>query len=153
MENPPFNLAELLHDQGFIAVPMNKLSSGHLQLNASLNGIAGSWVLDTGAGGTVIDPVGKETFHLEVESTEDTASGAGGTGLRMELSNENVMNLEGLVMTDVQLVVMSLDHVNGAFEKLGIERVDGVIGADILSRGQAVIDYATLTLFLKDEQD
>lgn len=44
---------------------------------------------------------------------------------------------------------MNLDHVNNAFKKVGIAEIDGVIGADILIRGKAVIDYEKLILYLK----
>lgn len=45
---------------------------------------------------------------------------------------------------------MNLDHVNNAFKKVGIAEIDGVIGADILIRGKAVIDYEKLILYLKN---
>ncbi len=44
---------------------------------------------------------------------------------------------------------MPLDHINNAFKQMGIEEVDGVIGADILTTGKAIIDYANLILYLK----
>ena len=44
---------------------------------------------------------------------------------------------------------MNLDHVNSAFESMGLEKVDGVIGADILTNYNAIIDYKNLTLYLK----
>jgi len=44
---------------------------------------------------------------------------------------------------------MSLDHVNQAFASIGVEEIDGVIGADILEYKNAVIDYKNLILYLK----
>ena len=46
------------------------------------------------------------------------------------------------------LAVMNLDNVNDGLKSVGIAAFDGVIGADILSSGKAVIDYPTLTLYL-----
>jgi hypothetical protein len=45
---------------------------------------------------------------------------------------------------------MNLDHVNDAFESMGLEKIDGVIGADILTNHNAIIDYSNLILFLKE---
>ena len=44
---------------------------------------------------------------------------------------------------------MNLDHVNNAFNSMGLKEVDGVIGADILSSNKGIIDYTNLTLYLK----
>jgi hypothetical protein len=52
-------------------------------------------------------------------------------------------------LTNVELVLMNLDHINGAFEQLGIEKVDGIIGADILTTQKAIIDYVNLIVYLK----
>jgi hypothetical protein len=44
---------------------------------------------------------------------------------------------------------MNLDYVNDAFELNGLERVDGIIGTDILKNNKAIIDYSTLKIYLK----
>jgi hypothetical protein len=45
--------------------------------------------------------------------------------------------------------LMPLQQVNLAFLRRGQERIDGVIGADVLRSGAAVIDYAGGKLYLK----
>ena len=47
-------------------------------------------------------------------------------------------------------MLMSLNHVNNAFERFGLKKVDGVIGADILTSNKAIIDYVDLSLYLKN---
>ena len=44
---------------------------------------------------------------------------------------------------------MNLDHINDAFNSMGVKEVDGVIGADILTTNKGVIDYSEMTLYLK----
>ena len=47
---------------------------------------------------------------------------------------------------------MDLSHINDSFIALGVERIDGVVGADVLLEGGAVIDYGSMILYLKSEE-
>ena len=42
-----------------------------------------------------------------------------------------------------------MDHINKALSERGISDVDGIIGADILKKGKAIIDYEKNRLYLK----
>jgi hypothetical protein len=44
---------------------------------------------------------------------------------------------------------MNLDVINQTFADYEMEKIDGIIGADILSEKEAIIDYAKLMLYLK----
>lgn len=44
---------------------------------------------------------------------------------------------------------MNLEHGNNALSELGEKIPDGVIGADILNKGHAIIDYPKKVLYLK----
>lgn len=46
-------------------------------------------------------------------------------------------------------MLMNLDHMNTAFKQHGLEEIDGVIGAELLLSGKAIIDYANMILYLK----
>jgi len=127
----PFNLEKSLVLNDYIKIPLTKEISGHLQLNGSINGVNGSFILDTGAGATVIEQSLKEKFKMTSIKTDDTATGAGGA-------------VENMFLT-----LMDLNYVNDAFESLGIQKADGVIGADVLTDGKAIIDYYNLALYLK----
>jgi len=144
-----FNLEQSLINNGYEKIPLKKLISGHLYLNMKLNSINGGFILDTGAGATVIESKRKDKFKMVVEQTDETATGAGGTNLQMQISKENEIFIESVHLTKYELTLMNLDHVNQAFASIGIEEVDGVIGADILEDKKAVIDYKNLILYLK----
>ncbi|MEO1452031.1 MAG: acid protease, partial [Bacteroidota bacterium] len=102
-----------------------------------------------GAGATVIETKQQEKFKLVTEETSETATGAGGTDLQMQISRENEIFIESVHLPRYNLALMSLDHVNQAFTSLGIEEIDGVVGADILEEKHAIIDYKNLVLYLK----
>ena len=49
----------------------------------------------------------------------------------------------------IKLALIDLSNVNDAFESLKAPAVDGIIGADILKTGNAIIDYEKKYLYLK----
>ncbi|MDA9070505.1 retroviral-like aspartic protease family protein [Flavobacteriaceae bacterium] len=145
----PTNLEMFLtKNNDYIKIPLSKMTSGHLHLNAMINGIEGSFILDTGAGATVIDPKRLKKFSMKTQESKSSGAGAGGqTSLQQSLDNS--FKIGKLEMPKFLLYVMNLDHVNNAFNSMGLKEVDGVIGADILSSNKGIIDYTNLTLYLK----
>lgn len=144
-----FNLENSLVANGYIKIPMTKEISGHLLLMGSINGVDGTFVLDTGAGATVIEQTQKGKFKMKSTKSENSATGAGGAGITLEDSENNELILSSLKLENKSLTLMDLSHVNDAYEALGIEKIDGVIGADILTDSNAIIDYKNLVLYLK----
>jgi len=142
------DLGQFLEQKGYAAIPLSKLFTGHLYLNAEVNGIPARLILDTGAGGTVFDENSVEKFHFELVDSEITAAGAGGVGMSLKTSIIDEFKINDFVVSDFQIYLMNLDHVNEAFGLLGIEPRDGVIGADILAQGRAIIDYGNMILYL-----
>lgn len=142
-------LYKQLSDNEYILIPMTKSLSGHLHLTGELNGVTANFILDTGANGTVIETTRQEQFKMTLTGVEDMGSGAGSVNLQVADSEGNRVQLGNLTLENFDLKLMSLEHVNQAFEGMGMERIDGVLGADILEQGQAVIDYSNLILYLK----
>jgi len=145
----PIDLEQFLTlNNNYFKIPITKMASGHLQLNASINGIEGNFILDTGAGATVIDHKRQEKFSMKTQESKNTGVGAGGqTSLQQSLDNS--FKIGKLEMPKFLLYVMNLNHVNNAFILMGLKEVDGVIGADILTSNKAIIDYTNLTLYMK----
>jgi hypothetical protein len=46
-------------------------------------------------------------------------------------------------------ILFDLSHVNEALSQQKIKPVDGIIGADVLLKGNAIIDYPNQYLYLK----
>jgi hypothetical protein len=145
-----FSLENYLTKDGYVRLELKKMPSGHLHLFGQLNGVDGNFILDTGAGGTVIEVKNKAKFHLQSEKSDDQcATGVGGTVMQMQTSDNNNLKIAELELNELRLRLMNLDHVNNAFESAGLEKIDGVIGADILTNKKAIIDYSNLILYLK----
>ena len=143
-------LGLFLKGKNYIAIQLGKFITGHLYLTANLNGTTAIFVLDTGAGATVMEEKGESKFNLTVSSTENKAVGAGGSGLTLTEASIQNLEIEDYVLRDFKIHLMNLDHINNAFKQVGLAEIDGVIGADILTKGKAVIDYENLILYLKE---
>ena len=61
----------------------------------------------------------------------------------------NTLQLGRWKETDFHLVIFDLSHVNEALQQYKAKPVQGIIGADILLQGKAIIDYYNHCLYLK----
>ena len=77
------------------------------------------------------------------------AAGAGATDMVTKVSHANELTLGRWKTNGFEIVIFDLTHVNTALKQHKSKPVDGIIGADILIKGEAIIDYSTQTLYLK----
>lgn len=61
--------------------------------------------------------------------------------MRMNYVGKHDLTLPGLDLSDTKLLTLDLSHVNAGLKKSKVEPVVGVLGADVLWRHHAVIDY------------
>lgn len=149
-ETADMSLDELLTEhQGYERIQLKKMPSGHLQMQVSLNGVPGNFILDTGAGATILEEKRKSAFLLTSRKSNKQVTGTGGGAMGMQLSTGNKMQIGQLVLDNSSIYLINLDHVNKAFQNMKLEEVDGIIGADILSAKRGVIDYTNLILYLR----
>lgn len=134
--------------QDYLKIPITKKASGHLHVNVVVNGVDGEFILDTGASSTVIDAKKISKFNLQTQDTNYKGVGAGGTQTMQKATN-NTFKLGDLKKSNFAVYVINLDHVNNALTSMGLNEVEGVIGADILTENKAIIDYSNLVLYLR----
>jgi predicted aspartyl protease len=104
-----------------------------------------TFVLDTGAGKTVLLPALAKELALELTPlTQETATGAGGS-LAISIGSVREIEIDGTAVSDLQVAVVDLTGVEA---KVG-ERIGGVIGYDVLSRFEVTINYRDLWVRLK----
>ena len=121
----------------------------HLLIKAQINGIKGNFILDTGASNSCVGFEGISLFLLDAKNSKTKASGAGATGMLTQTSNGNQLQMGSWETTDFDLVIFDLSHVNEALIAYKTKPVHGIIGADILLKGKAIIDYANYFLYLQ----
>lgn len=121
----------------------------HLVLKVIINGIKGKFILDTGASNSCVGFEGIDLFTLKATKSKTKASGAGATRMFTQLAKNNTIQLGSWKNKDFPLVIFDLSHVNEALQQHKAKRVDGIIGADVLLQGKAIIDYYNCCLYLK----
>ncbi len=142
-------LQDFLLDKGYTKVKLHLTKTNHFEIKASINGIKGLFILDTGASSSCVGFDAAETFRLKVEDTDIKAAGAGAINMDTKMSKKNKLKIGKWTRNKVVLVLFNLTHVNTALINHNAKPVDGIIGADILKKGKAIIDYQKKYLYLK----
>lgn len=121
----------------------------HLLIKATINGVKGDFILDTGASTSCVGFESVSWFGLKPKKSKTKASGAGATGMLTQLAKENKLQLGKWKCEGFRLVVFDMSHVNIALQEHKAKPVHGIIGADVLLKGKAIIDYDNCCVYLK----
>lgn len=143
------SLQQFLLDKGYIKVKLHLTKTNHFEIKASINGKKGLFILDTGASNSCIGLDAVETFKLKVEDSDIKAAGAGALDMETKTSSKNKVKIGKWKHNKVILVLFNLIHVNTALKSHNSKPVHGIIGADILNKAKAVIDYEKKYIYLK----
>ena len=146
-------LEKILKEKKYIKIPLKRIATNHLELKAKINGVKGRFILDTGASNSCVDFNGIDDFKLIAEESDTKASGAGATDMETQLSKNNILKIGKWNTHKFHLVLFDLSHVNTALTDHNAKEVDGIIGADILRRGKAFIDYNKNVLYLRKKKN
>lgn len=142
-------LEEFLLNKGYIRVKLRLTKTNHFEIKATLNGIKGRFILDTGASNSCVGFEAVDHFNLKVKDSNILAAGAGASNMETKMSKKNKVKIGKWETNKVILVLFNLTHVNTALINHKSKPVDGIIGADILKKSNAVIDYEKKYLYLK----
>jgi predicted aspartyl protease len=145
------NIAKFLTSMGYIAIPFRQNVAGHLLINAKINDVEGVYILDSGAGRTVVDFKQLDTLKLELnyDETASTGGGVGAHGIENVPSYNNKIEINNFKIDNLAVAVMSLETAWESLAGVGAhDELFGIIGVDILKAGNAIIDFSTMTLFL-----
>ena len=143
------SLKSFLKEKGYRKIPLTYTATRHLEVKAKINKIEGTFILDTGASSTCVGFESVSHFNLLAEESEVKAAGAGATDMLTQIAQKNVIEIKGWKKKKVDLVLFDLRHVNDALVNHNAEKVQGIIGADLLKKGKAIIDYKSMSLYLK----
>jgi len=133
----------------FVAIPFIRERTHHITVVARLAGRPARFIVDTGAGGTILDSkAAVARYKLTLSAASRRAGGVGSAAMRMSYVGKHDLTLHGLDLSGTRLLTLDLSHVNAGLKKARIEPVVGVIGADVLWRRHAIIDYDRGVLLL-----
>jgi hypothetical protein len=143
------SLEKFLLEKNYIRVKLHLTKTNHFEIKATINGHKGLFILDTGASSSCVGFEAIETFKLLVEDSEIKAAGAGAVDMDTKISIKNKVKIGKWRINKTPLILFNLSHVNTALTNHKSKPVDGIIGADILNKGKAIIDYDKKYVYLK----
>lgn len=142
------DLQHILQKENYKKIKFKITKTQHLLIKAKINGVKGNFILDTGASSSCVGFESIALFLLEAENSKTKASGAGATGMLTQIATKNELQLGTWKNNNFDIVIFDLTHVNEALIEHKSEPVHGIIGADILTKGKAIVDYYNRYLYL-----
>ncbi|WP_374551695.1 retropepsin-like aspartic protease [Flavobacterium sp.] len=143
------NLHQILEKEGYKKIKFKVSKTQHLYIKAKINGVSGNFILDTGASNSCMGFENVDTFNLSLSKSKTKAAGAGATGMFTQLAKNNQLKIGRWQSKNFDLIVFDMSHVNEALAQYKSKPVHGIIGADVLLIGKAIIDYYNHYLYLK----
>jgi predicted aspartyl protease len=142
-------LRKFLNQKEYHRIKLVFTKTNHFEVKAILNDVEGNFIVDTGASNSCVGFEAVDKFSLFAQDSDVKAAGAGATDMLTQLSQKNTIQIGSWSRKRISLVLFDLNHVNAALIAHQAEPVDGIIGADILKRGKAIIDYEKKCMYLK----
>jgi len=143
------SLQHYLSEKAYLKIKMKLTKTNHFKVTAKINGVKGKFIIDTGASNTCIDINLVDKFKLTPLNSNTKASGAGAIDMDTKIAKKVTLKIKDWKSKKNKIVIFDLSHVNQALINHHSNPVDGIIGADILKKGKAIIDYNKSYLYLK----
>ena len=108
-----------------------------------IHGKEARFLIDTGASRSVFDPNTITDFidNVAFEKKEGMTAGVGSSDLESATFMIEVFSIGELEIHDYEAVALDLENIHEMYGKLGLPRIDGIIGGDLLKRYKSVINY------------
>lgn len=140
-------VAQWFSQQNYIPIKVEKIITGHDVVRATLNGVEGFFVVDTGAV-SVMNETSLGKYKIRQKLSSHTAAGAAGP---IDIDSYAIESLElagmsadlnKIASTDLNAVMLGLLNTSGKL-------MDGIIGMDVLKNLHAQLDIANQRIWVK----
>ncbi len=129
--------------------------SFHMIVSATINGITGDLIIDTGASVTVID---KRLFSQTEETEEqDGTSDMQSGSVTGQISDVKIVKIKhfkigGMRVKGLPVASINLDYVNDIYDKQLNRSIIGLLGCDFCVKYNVLIDYQNNLLICRNRQ-
>ena len=123
--------------------------TNHVIISCKINGIEGNFIIDSGASSSCIDINLSSKFKLKTCLSEEGAYSATSTISKVYISKKNIFQIKELLFKDFDIFLFDMSHINETFKYHKVDKIDGIIGGDILKKFKAIIDYDKKNISLK----
>lgn len=135
--------------RGLRSVPLHVSKNYNLFVDGNVNGTAARLMVDTGAFATLMHQSFIRRMKLPLRKTAYSSAGVNLSQRGLQLATINRLSIGSVLFRKKEVGVMDLEgliHV-GLLE--ATPPVAGLLGSEILQRHHGIIDFGTLTLYLK----
>ena len=141
-------LNKFLKTSGYCSVKLIFLETKHYLIEAKVNGIDGTFILDTGASNSCICTSLEDKFKVSSKESKEKASSANSEMTNTKISKSNIIQI-GKWEDKINLISFDMNHINNALSQKKVPPINGIVGADILKKSKAILDYKSNKLYLK----
>ena len=141
-------LNKFLKTSGYSSVNLIFLETKHYLIEAKVNGIKGRFILDTGASNSCICTSLEDKFKVISKESKEKASSATSQMTHTKISKSNTIQI-GKWEDKINIITFDMNHINNSLSEKKIDPIDGIMGADILKKSKAILDYKSNKLYLK----
>ena len=141
-------LNKFLKSEGYSSVKLIFLETKHYLIEAKINGAKGRFILDTGASNSCICMSLENKFKVISKESKVKASSANSEMTHTMISKSNAIQI-GKWEDKIDLISFDMNHINNALSEKKVPPIDGILGADVLKKSKAILDYKTNRLYLK----
>lgn len=139
---------------GFVSVPVTGVNPGHHLVEATINGVKGNFVLDTGANLTVVNASQAEGFGLSASGGTlfgaGTARSAGNTGAARAAAVDSFV-MGKVTIRQRRVLVADLGTLLDGLGQMSGRDIAGLIGQDVMNEHRAIIDVKRPMLYMMAE--
>jgi len=146
----PADLDAYLEGEGYRSLPLRRLATGHFAVDGTAGAVVLTLIVDTGASHTILDRGRAGRFGVIARRAPGRAAGLGTADQAVGAGVLRNVELGTLRFDSLAVSVLDLSHVNRVLEEMDVEAIDGIIGADMLLRKRAIIDYGGPMLYVRD---
>ena len=139
-------LASFASSQHFTSVVMRREANGAFTVPCSINGRAGSLLVDTGAFVTTLSAPAMKSRGVTLQPTQAKARFTTGLVRSISLGQINDLTLGNFKVPSIKLAAAELP--NFALKQGGTP-IDGILGLELLVMCHGIIDFDSSSLFLK----
>lgn len=142
-------LTDFLQPKGYFSIPLTVAIPRIFMLSVLIENHPLQLILDTGAGSTVLDIGIAEQNNFTIKEIEEKTGGLGTSDMTAYKTEPVEIKIGHLAITPLPIACLDLSHVIKTLLNKGAQGpIHGVLGADILLKHKAIIDYGSNMLFL-----
>jgi hypothetical protein len=121
----------------------------HPFITVTIEGKKCRFLIDTGASKSVIDKHFYETkLNRKLKVIRQETTGLHSTVMESYIGSLKKLTIGKLDISGYIIAAVDLLHVNTAYHKMKLKKIQGILGSDLMQKHNMVIDYGQSKLFI-----